>query len=110
MLQPRNCQHLQLVNVQARDLPPFECGASLQRVGAHEQGGLRSVFDAQLLRYVPGFLADMDAALQQPRVSALHLPSRISGTVRVQILCTLDMSRNLAKLRPTRLMCTMVET
>lgn len=54
--------------MQARGLAPFECSGSLQRVSA-QAGGLRSVMDVPLLRFVPGFLADMDAVLQQPRVS-----------------------------------------
>ena len=53
-------------DMQARGLPPF----SLQPPGA-AGGSLQSVMDAPLLQYVHGFLADMDAVLQLPRVRLL---------------------------------------
>lgn len=49
--------------MQARGLPPF----SLQSLGG-DAGSLQSVMDAPLLQYVHGFLADIDAVLQLPRV------------------------------------------
>lgn len=53
-------------DMQARGLPPF----SLQQPGS-AAGSLQSVMDAPLLQYVHGFLADMDAVLQLPRVRLL---------------------------------------
>jgi hypothetical protein len=50
-------------DTQARGLPPF----TLQPPGA-ATGSLQSVMDAPLLQYAHGFLADMDAVLQLPRV------------------------------------------
>ena len=54
------------VHTQARGLPQF----SLQQPGA-AAGSLQSVMDAPLLQYAFGFLADMDAVLQLPRVRLL---------------------------------------